>query len=398
MKRSCVLAALLAALLAPAGAGARGTKADPAALLEKGISQFEAGELRAAEKTLQDAVAASSGPAAARAHLYRGMVLLTLGRQAEGERALTEALRADPLVAPDESRIKTALVERCRADRARLRGVRVARADRPGALILVDGERAGGATLTRALSVGRHRVEAASPDGAWRAGAREIVVPVDGKVRVALQLEPVQGTLRLTSTPEGAGVEIDRAHAGRTPLALLVAVGAREVVVRHQGLEWRETVEIREGRETVRHAALGPSSLVPSPTPTPAPRSSSTHAAAVEPPPTGPPGHWSRPAGVALLAVGAAGAVGGGAFALLGKGVDDQIRAGGLATPQEILDAESRGQGYNQAALGCAVAAGLGLGAGALLLLLGDETPPPLAVSGSIGGPGAALVVTGRLP
>lgn len=71
---------------------------------------------------------------------------------------------------------------------------------------------------------------------------------------------PTTGTLRLTSTPSGAQVEVDGTPVGTTPLTLeSIEAGAREVVFRREGyIAARRAVTVVAGQEQAVQAALTP--------------------------------------------------------------------------------------------------------------------------------------------
>ena len=78
----------------------------------------------------------------------------------------------------------------------------------------------------------------------------------------AVQMEPNVGTLRVTSSPDGADVYIDEQLVGRAPLEREVCAGTRQIRVQHQIGAYSTVVTVlRERLETV-DAAIKPSVAV----------------------------------------------------------------------------------------------------------------------------------------
>ncbi len=66
-----------------------------------------------------------------------------------------------------------------------------------------------------------------------------------------------EALLRITSDPDGAEIEIDRAFNGLSPRAKVVKPGEYEVTVRKEGFEpWQRTIAVDPGQQLEVHAEL----------------------------------------------------------------------------------------------------------------------------------------------
>jgi len=90
-------------------------------------------------------------------------------------------------------------------------------ADKPGAILFVDGEKKGLAPQSFAgISTGDHRIEARLED---LYASENVTLHPDDVQRLALHLEPGMGSLKVYSTPPGAQVKLDdQKNLGLTPL------------------------------------------------------------------------------------------------------------------------------------------------------------------------------------
>lgn len=393
MPHAVTLLPLLALLAAPP------TPPDAAGLLARAVTQFDEGDFEAAARTLDQGLKAAPEPSiGARLRLYQGLLLASTGKELPADVRFTEALRLDPLVEPDAARVKGRLVERFRAVRARLTGVLEARS-RPGARVFLDGQELGPAPLRQAVGVGRHVVEARG-EGSARSAPATVVVGPDRVTVVDLEVQAAEGTLRLTSVPPGAEVRVDGRPAGLTPATLALPAGEHQVAMLSGEAEWRETVLVVEGRESVRHAVLAVSQAA-APKPAPADpifveRERTAPPQVVTTPSSSSSGGGVRTAGFVLIGVGAVGGIGAALCGVLGKNQDGVIRTGGLKTARDIRDAEQLGLAFNTAAYVAGAVGAVALGTGIVLALVGGPSSPPVAVVPL--EQGAAVVFSGRLP
>lgn len=150
-----------------------------------------------------------------------------------------EAFRfySDYLARPDTAPAPRAVAERVLAEiTPRLCRIEI-RATPPGATIFVDRPELGDVGATPrviAVAPGPHEIILRS---AGHHEARQRVVAVRGQsTAVSLTLVPVVGTLRLTTTPEGATVEVDgEAQTGTTPATVTLPAGAHRIRLRREG-------------------------------------------------------------------------------------------------------------------------------------------------------------------
>jgi formylglycine-generating enzyme required for sulfatase activity len=118
-----------------------------------------------------------------------------------------------------------------------------------GAEVFIDGQPAG-TTLLDSLEVssGRRRVEIRSER--YRPAVAEIEVEgCDRLQELVLALVPNWSTVRFSSVPAGAAVQVDGQMLGQTPLELELAAGSHEIEIsaeRHK--PWRAHIEVKAGQ------------------------------------------------------------------------------------------------------------------------------------------------------
>ena len=193
--------------------------ADPAeALLQEGLVNYRVGKFSAALKVLNKA--ARKGKEAGvlgRVHLYRGLVLGVMGKEAKARQAFGKALKSNPTVEPREGEAKRKVLALFHAARAELKGSLKVTADREGATVSVDGKVLGPAPFSGELAVGAHKLVVSTPDAMYRKAA-DLVVKADDTVTVSAKLDFVGSRLTISSRPAGAKVLVDGKEVGLTPL------------------------------------------------------------------------------------------------------------------------------------------------------------------------------------
>ena len=118
-----------------------------------------------------------------------------------------------------------------------------------GAELLIDGSLAGTTPLTLPLLSGareiRLRLESYSPE------SRTITVEAGVEADLFFELTPLPGTLKLTSVPEGAAVNVGNNYQGTTPLTLTLPSGlAQEITLSRPGhLSVSRRVTLSPGEE-----------------------------------------------------------------------------------------------------------------------------------------------------
>lgn len=223
------LAAALAGVLS-AGAPARADDAAEARLhFEIGTSRYQA---RDYEEALSHFLQAHRLAPTTNTIFNVAQTYLVLQREAEAYRFFSDFMARGDGVASARAVAERALRELA----PRLARVEV-RTTPPGATLFLDRPELGDfgvSPRTLAVTPGSHEVIARLP-GHHEQRAR--VEAVRGQqVDVSLTLERVVGSLRVSTTPAGASVEVDGSPAeGATPLALTLAEGAHHIRLRRAG-------------------------------------------------------------------------------------------------------------------------------------------------------------------
>ncbi len=140
-----------------------------------------------------------------------------------------------------------------------------------GALVLVDGNRAGQTPLRLDLPLGEHRVrlELVGHE-AWEDVFR-LVEAREYPVRVDLKPEPRLASLKIGSTPEGADVYVDGIPQGKTPIQAELPLGSHSIRLSRSGYKDSDrTLTLGEAKEYELIVELVRSEPPPPP-PTPPP-------------------------------------------------------------------------------------------------------------------------------
>ncbi len=132
---------------------------------QAGQTEFKRGDFLGALRILDGAAAeATDDQLLGQIHLLRAQCLAARQDFPGAEEAFGLALRHDPEVRLDPSKVDPTLVSMLDSKRSRLRGELVVRADRPGAQVWMDGKLIGEAPLRSSVSIGKHVVEVRTPD------------------------------------------------------------------------------------------------------------------------------------------------------------------------------------------------------------------------------------------
>jgi hypothetical protein len=139
----------------------------PGALkFQAGQTEFKRGDFLGALRNLDGAAAeATDDQLLGQIHVLRAQCLAARQDFTGAEEAFGLALRHDPDVRLDPSKVDPALVSMLDSQRSRLRGKLVVHADRPGAQVWMDGKQIGEAPLKSSVPIGQHTVEVRTPDG-----------------------------------------------------------------------------------------------------------------------------------------------------------------------------------------------------------------------------------------
>jgi len=132
---------------------------------QAGQTEFKRGDFLGALRILDAAAAETTDDQLlGQIHLLRGQCLAARQDFSGAQEAFGLALRHDPDVRLDPSKVDPALVSMLDSQRSRLRGQLVVHADKPGAQVWLDGKQIGEAPLKSSVPIGQHTVEVRTPD------------------------------------------------------------------------------------------------------------------------------------------------------------------------------------------------------------------------------------------
>jgi hypothetical protein len=218
---------------------------DPRDALRAAVRAYEGGDLHKAVPLLRAATRATLAPRErARAWLFLGLTLASLGRPRDARTPFQEALRDDPELRVDPQRVHPAVVDELERVRKTTFGDLHVTSEK-GARVIVAGIERGLAPLSLRLPVGRYMMRVVSEDGhrAYSSRPPGVLVAARSPTNLLANLEPLFGKLRLESTPAGAEITLDQRALGRTPIGpIAIAAGLHRVAARRSGFraEWRE--------------------------------------------------------------------------------------------------------------------------------------------------------------
>jgi hypothetical protein len=172
-----------------------------------GQSEFKRGDFLSALRILDAAAAeATDDQLLGQIHLVRGQCLAARQDFPGAEEAFSLALKHDPEVSLDPSRVDPDLVKTLERVRGRLRGELVVHANRTGAQVSMDRKSLGQVPLKSTVSIGKHAVEVRSLDGLYGA-KQDVVVHYKKTTEVSAQLKELPAAPRSTDTGEVIGPE-----------------------------------------------------------------------------------------------------------------------------------------------------------------------------------------------
>jgi len=127
---------------------------------QAGQTEFKRGDFLGALRILDAAAAETTDDQLlGQIHLLRAQCMAARQDFSGAQEAFGLALRHDPDVRLDPSKVDPALVSMLDTQRSRLRGQLVVRADMPGAQVWMDGKQIGEAPLKSSVPIGQHTVE-----------------------------------------------------------------------------------------------------------------------------------------------------------------------------------------------------------------------------------------------
>ena len=375
------LAIALAVLMTAAVQFPGTARADDAeTLLQEGVVYMRVGKFHEALKAFGQAQKkAKDNTTRARILVHTGVAHGVMGKKDVAEKSFREALLLDASVAPVAGETKRAIIELFNKVRAGLTGEVSIKADREGALILVDGKEAGKAPASLKLPVGKHALAVRGPHGLYLF-EQEVVARHDDTVYVKAALKFVGGKLTITSRPAGAAVTVDGEARGKTPLKdLELSAGEHTVVLAQKGYqEYSRQLNLKAGSGSTVDVALVKGAMAAAAKPGETP---------VEPPAQKKDAGFKWPVWTTVAAAGALAAAGAGlGLGLAAKSAYDEYET----TPDRARYDELRDQ-IPGLELGANVAFGLagGLAATAVLLYFlvdrpaAQESAPAVSVSPS---------------
>ncbi|HME92165.1 MAG TPA: PEGA domain-containing protein [Myxococcaceae bacterium] len=190
--------------------GAPGSK--PGALkFQAGQTEFKRGDFLGALRILDGAAAeATEDQLLGQIHLLRGQCLAARQDFPGAEEAFGLALRHDPEVRLDPSKVDPAVVTMLDSQRSRLRGSLIVSADRPGAQVWMDGKQIGQTPLKSSVPIGTHSLEVRTPD---RRFAQHQEVTVRARQSTEVHAELKQQAAPLSSGKSDGASEATRPFA-----------------------------------------------------------------------------------------------------------------------------------------------------------------------------------------
>jgi hypothetical protein len=225
--------------------------------LRVGVERYRAGDFERAVTVLEKAATGDSAAVRSKAQLTLGLCFAALQRFDRVDAAFEAALRADPEVQLDPTRVQPALVAMLDAARARLHGDLAVTA--PGAAeVSIDGAAAAMPPLEQRVTIGRHHVQVR--DAAGHTQERDVVVSADRRAALAFEpppaatpAAPVQETATAAEAPKsGLNVLVEvrgtldpRDYTG--PLAQPRTAPAPELAVGVGAKYWGATMGIMAG-------------------------------------------------------------------------------------------------------------------------------------------------------
>lgn len=217
---------------------------EPEAQLRQAIGLHNEGRFDEAVQLLERALAgAKRTRVRARIFLELGINHAILGQTEQARRAFVSALNLDPALEIDAEVVKPSVVSVFREERARLQGELRVSAAEPGAIVSLDGARAGACPRVLRVSAGAHVVEIWDAEG--RRLLQKQVVLGPGQV-VAVEARsnesPGEGGARAAAAaawqPPPSGLRTDRASSSYRVWAWATAGGAVAAAATALGL-WR---------------------------------------------------------------------------------------------------------------------------------------------------------------
>jgi hypothetical protein len=200
--------------------------------LEQAAHLYDEGSFPQALAALDQAEAATTDDGVlAQAELLRAQCLAATGDQAGVERAFTSALAHNPEAALDASSAAPDLVQRLEKLRQKSQGELIVHADQPQARLRLDGHDPVSLPFQGRLTIGRHTLDVATPDGAF-AQKQEVVLRPDRTYEVSVHLERQAPKVAAAPAVTAPATEVEaKPSHGATALLGPIGLGAAAVGV-----------------------------------------------------------------------------------------------------------------------------------------------------------------------
>ena len=200
-------------------------------------------------------------------NLHLGITHGVLGQKKQATKAFRASLEADPGLAFPREEIKESVIKLYDQVRASMKGTLTVKADREGALVLLDGKEVGAAPLNRELAVGRYTVLVRGKDGLHHKEAQALI-RVGQSMALELKLDFIGARLVVSGSPQGAAASLDGKPAGALPLNMALKSGKYELVVQADGHKpERYALELKPGETRQINARLQVEAPEPKPIP-----------------------------------------------------------------------------------------------------------------------------------
>jgi hypothetical protein len=188
--------------------------------LQAGQAEMGRGNFDAALRDLDAALLEAPDPQTlVRIHLLRAQAYGAKQDYVQAEGALASALEFDPEASLDPAKVDPSLVKTLESLRQRLTGELHISADQSGARVKLDGNELGPVPIKTEVPIGRHTLEAATPDGKF-AVRQQVVVRRSG-THVQLLLIATEAAPVATGTPTVSTTPVARLDRSIIPFAEL---------------------------------------------------------------------------------------------------------------------------------------------------------------------------------
>jgi len=239
-------------------------------LLAKCIRHYAMADFSTSLKHCQQATGLTKAPKLlARIHLYIGLNQMGQKKKALARKAFVRALTHNPGLTVNARRHKKAVVALFARVKKSTVGQLSVKADRPGALVFVDGKQVGTVPYSGSFPVGKRWLVVRTPDNRYLHEVEVTIVP--GNNQLVLSLKVVHGYLTVQSEPAGADVMVNGQEVGQTPLSRHhLRPGLYKIALTKEGhARVERSVNVQLDRESKLSVPLPTEGGEPAPVPVP---------------------------------------------------------------------------------------------------------------------------------